>query len=569
MLIGMNSKFNTMKKIQYILILILIAAFTSCSKDFLVKDNLYEISDANYYSNPEQIESALTAAYTCVPIDAGNNDPILLANLMSDDCFGGGGTNDNGFHDTDAFTNSTDSYYYSIWENTYRGILRVNMIIKRFDNAEYDDEAAKNQALGEAHFLRGYFYLRLAQLFGNVPLVVSPEPLDLPKAEASDLFAQILYDLKTASELMSNTKYTDMSADRLGHATKWAAEGMTARAFLFYTGKYNQSEAKLADGSTLTKNDVIALVDDCVANSGHKLVSDFRNLWPYSYANQSYKYSSDNSLNWVGDDKGNTETVFSINFSPYGGWNPPNKLSYSNQLALYMSVRTGGKALQDFGQGWGGAIVNSQLYDSFEDGDLRKAGSIINVRDPKEGDIYEKYKVAPGEADSYWNADNTMHETGLWQKKYASVLVEGTGMYDYILGVGTQSNYQLWNMQDEVILRFADILLMGAELGSSKAQEYFDQVRTRAGLPTKTVSLEAIKAERRHELAFEGIRYFDLLRWHDEDAAFAAVKNVPVLNAGIEDTYTSTYRKETNGFLPIPEQEIALSNGQLVQNPGW
>lgn len=558
-----------MKKIQYILILFLIAAFTSCNEDFLVKDNLYEISDATYYSNPDQIEAALTAAYACIPTDAATNDPIFVANLMSDDCFGGGGTNDNGFHDTDAFTNSTDSYYQTIWEVSYQGILRVNMIINRFDNANYTDEVAKNQALGEAYFLRGYFYLRLAQLFGNVPLVITPEPVDLPKAEANELFGQILYDFKTASELMSNTTFTAMSADRLGHATKWAAEGLAARAFLFYTGKYNQTDAALADGSTLTKNDVIAMVDDCVANSGHKLVPDFRNLWPYAYANQSYKYAIDNNLNWVGDDKGNTETVFSINFSPYGGWNPPDKLSYSNQLALYMSVRTGGNALQDFGQGWGGGPVNPQLYDSYEDGDLRKAGSIINVKDPQEGDIYEKYQTPVGEAGSYWNADNTMHETGLWQKKYTAILIDGTGMYDNILGVGTQSNYQLWNMQDEVILRFADILLMGAELGSSKAQDYFDRVRTRAGLASKPVSLEAIKAERRHELAFEGIRHFDLLRWHDDEAAYGAEKNIPVMNAGIDDTYNSTYRSETNGFLPIPEQEIALSNGQLVQNPGW
>ena len=558
-----------MKKTYNILILILIAAFTSCSDDFLVKDNLYEISDANYYSNPEQIEAALTAAYTCIPLDAANNDPILLANLMSDDCFGGGGTNDNGFHDTDAFTNTTDSYYATIWETSYKGIFRANMIIKRFENAKYSDEAAKNQALGEAHFLRGYFYLRLAQLFGNVPLVIVPEPLDLPKAEADELFGQILFDLKTASNLMSSQKFTDIPAEGLGHATKWAAEGLTARAFLFYTGKYNKSEAVLADGSTLSKSDVIAFVDDCVANSGHDLVSDFRNLWPYAYANKSYKYALDNNLNWVGDDKGNVESVFSINFTPYGGWNAPLNLSYSNQLALYMSIRTNGKVLQDFGQGWGGGIVNSQLYNSFEDGDLRKAGSIINVKDPQEGNIYEKYQIPAGEANSYWNADNTMHETGFWQKKYASVLVEGTGMFDYILGVGTQSNYQLWNMQDEVILRFADILLMGAELGSSKAQEYFDRVRTRAGLSSKPVSLEAIKAERRHELAFEGVRHFDLLRWHDDVAVYAAVKDVPVLNAGLEDTYTSTYRAETNGFLPIPEQEIALSNGKLEQNPGW
>lgn len=556
-----------MRRIQYIIISLAVI-LTACNEEFLIKDNLYEISDANYYSNPEQIEAALAATYSCLATDWGGADPLFISNLMSDDCFGGGGSNDIGFHEIDAFGNTTDSKYIIIWETTYKGILRANMIIKRIDNAEFSDEAAKDQALGEAYFLRGYFYLRLAQLFGNVPVVVEPEPLDLPAASADELFGQILADFKMAVDLMNDVKFLDMSDERLGHATKWAAQGLGARAFLFYTGKYNQAECVLADGTTLTKNDVIEWVDNCVANSGHDLVSDFRNLWPYAYANQTYKFAVDNNLDWAGDDK-NVESVFAINFSPYGGWNSPDKLSYSNQLALYAGLRTGGKEFQDFGQGWGGGPVNPQLYNSYEDGDTRKAGSIINVRDPQEGDIYEKFIIEPGEADSYWNGDNTMHETGFWQKKYTSILVEGTGMYDHILGIGTQSNYQLWNMQDEFILRFSDVLLMGAELGSSKAQEYFDRVRTRAGLDTKPVSLDAIKIERRHELAMEGIRYFDLLRWHDEESAFAKVSDVPVYNVGIEDTYTSSYRSETNGFLPIPEQEIALSNGQLVQNPGW
>jgi hypothetical protein len=214
---------------------------------------------------------------------------------------------------------------------------------------------------------------------------------------------------------------------------------------------------------------------------------------------------------------------------------------------------------QDFGQGWGACTVNSQLYDSFEDGDPRKAGSILYVKDPNEGDIYESYTLQ----------SDQMHETYMWMKKLASIKVEGTGMYDYMLGAGTQSNYQLWNMQDDIILRLADVLLMGAELGSENAQDYFDQVRLRAGLSTKTVSLEAIKTERRHELAFEGVRYYDLLRWHDEEDAFAAVKDVPVVNGGNEDTYTATYRSETNGFLAIPESQILLSEGVLEQNPGW
>lgn len=548
-----------MKNIRYISLLILVALVTSCGENFLEKKDLYEVSDETYYSNPEEVQTALAAAYSTLPT-TGVNDALLIANLMSDDCLGGGGWGDTGFHDIDGFTNSSEDLYLPIWQNCYKGILRVNMIIYRIDNAKYSNETEKNRDLGEAYFLRGVFYLRLAQIFGNVPLITLPDAVNYPKAETSALFGQILFDFKKAIELMPSTKYADVSTDRLGHATKWAAEGFIARAFLFYTGKYNVSDATLADGTTLTKSDVIAYVDDCVANSGHGLIPDFRNQWPYAYANTTYKYAVDNKLNWVGETGDNVETMFALKFSPYGGWNSPTVITYSNQLTLYMGIRTGGKSYQDFGQGWGGGPVNPQLFESFEAGDPRKAGSITDVTDPIEGDISTKY---------VWNADNSVHETGLWQKKYTPILVNGSGMYNAILGAGTQTNYQLWNMQDEVLLRFADVLLMGAELGSAKAQDYFDRVRTRAGLATKTVSLDAIKDERRHELAFEGLRYYDLLRWHDEVAAFAKATNIKVQNLAIEDTYSITYRPETNGFAPIPESQVKLSDGILVQNPGW
>lgn len=549
-----------MKNIKYLPLLILVILLTSCGKEFLEKEDLYEVSDETYYSTPEQVQTALTAAYSSIPQEAGVNDAILIANLMSDDCFGGGGSGDTGFHDIDGFTNSSEDLYLYIWQDCYEGILRTNMIIKRIDNAEYDDETEKNRDLGETYFLRGMFYLRLAQLFGNVPLITLPDAVNYPKAEASELFGQILYDLKKAVELMPSTKYTDISTDRLGHATKWAAEGFLARAFLFYTGKYEVSEVTLADGSTMTKSEVIAYVDDCISNSGHDLIPDFRNQWPYSYANATYQYAIDNNLNWIGETGDNVETMFALKYSPYGGWNSPKVISYSNQLTLYMGIRTGGNKYQDFGQGWGAGPVNPQLFESFEEGDPRKTGSICDITDPNEGDIYTKY---------VWNGDNTMHETGLWQKKYTPILINGSGMYNAILGAGTQTDYQLWNMQDEVLLRFADVLLMGAELGSANAQDYFDRVRKRANLATKTVSLDAIKEERRHELAFEGLRYYDLLRWHDEEEALAAVANVKVYNLNVEDTYTSTYRSETNGFLPIPESQILLSDGVLEQNPGW
>jgi hypothetical protein len=129
---------------------------------------------------------------------------------------------------------------------------------------------------------------------------------------------------------------------------------------------------------------------------------------------------------------------------------------------------------------------------------------------------------------------------------------------------------QLWNMQDDILLRFSDILLMAAELGSSNAQTYFDDVRERAGLGrgSKTVSLEAIKMERRHEFCCEGLRYHDLLRWGDVEEAFAEASGFTVYTGGVSETYVANYNPART-FLKIPESQVRLSNGVLEQDPGW
>jgi hypothetical protein len=556
-----------MRKFKYIASILLAFTALGCAENFLDTKDLYEQSDESFYKTADDIAAALAAAYASLPLDAGNNNPFIVAELMSDDCFGGGGVNDNGFHGTDAFTEATDDYYLPLWETTYQGILRVNMILNRFDQATFDDATEKDQAHGETYFLRAYFNFRLATFFGAVPLKTSPEPANLPKATPEELFGQIASDLKMAIELMPATKLQKISTDRLGHATKWAAEALMARVFLFYTGYYQASELPLAEGGTVSKDQVIGWVDDCVANSGHGLISDFRNLWPYSYNEapwtSQYQYAIDNNLKWVGEDGANIETVFAIKFSINGGWNLPDKLSYSNQHVLYSGIRN--QAVVPFGQGWGGGPVNPQLWESFEPGDVRQQGSILNLNDPtlNEGAIMTEFQ---------WGGDNQMHETGYFEKKYTPIVFDDGTIAPksiFYLLYGGENNHQLWDMQDDVLIRFSDVLLMGAELGSANAQSYFDQVRTRAGLVSKPVTLDNIKAERRHELAFEGLRYFDLLRWHDAEAAFAVATNIPVKNMTVDEIYTVTYRPETGGFLPIPISQVLLSNGVLVQNPGW
>lgn len=551
-----------MKNIIYLSFIFMFLLF-GCAEDFLDQKNLYEKSDESYYSTPEDIDEALAGVYSSLPIDAGNNDPFVVAKLMSDDAFGGGGSDDiPGFHATDGFTIAVNDYYATLFSNYWPGILRANLIISKIEDVEYTDLNRKNQAKGETYFMRAYFYFRLSQFFGPVPLKLEPVPANLPRATPEEMYGQIAMDLKTAIEAMPSTSYQNISVSRLGHATKWAAEALMGRVFLFYTGYYDKTEITLTDGTTMTKDDVIGYLTDCIDNSGHGLLTDYRNLWPYS-AVESYPYKQENSLEWAGDEGGNIESIFAIKYSDIGVWDN-SQLSYCNQHSLYIGVRY--QYLVPFGFGWGGGPVNPALYDDFEDGDIRRDASIVNVNNPAQGD--EEF------ASNYvWGMQSHQHETGLLEKKYMPVCDSINGSYGsiFFFEYGTPTSEQLYNMQDDILIRFADVLLMAAELGAPNAQTYFDLVRDRAGLDSKPVNLENIKQERRHEFAFEGLRYFDLLRWGLDEAetAIEAANGTIVKNDNEDGVYSIDFRKETGGFLPIPQSEITLSGGLLEQTPGW
>jgi hypothetical protein len=97
-----------------------------------------------------------------------------------------------------------------------------------------------------------------------------------------------------------------------------------------------------------------------------------------------------------------------------------------------------------------------------------------------------------------------------------------------------------------------------------------DEVRTRAGLSSVPPTLENVKKERTFELCFEGIRWFDLARWGETNAALNAASGVSVIEPdGTIGEYTGVYREETKCLLPIPESQINLSEGVLNQNSGW
>jgi hypothetical protein len=147
---------------------------------------------------------------------------------------------------------------------------------------------------------------------------------------------------------------------------------------------------------------------------------------------------------------------------------------------------------------------------------------------------------------------------------------------EYPKSLNESNNAQVDQLQDWVVIRFADVLLMAAELGSPNAQAYLDKIRDRAfGDQEHRISatVDNIRKERQRELALEGIRYWDLLRYGPSVAAQEINTTEVVKEGGVDKIKNIVFDTQKNGLFQIPGNEIDKSviDGvdYLVQNPGW
>lgn len=576
-----------MKKIIYISLIALIASlFVGCN-DSLDTESLTKKNTSNYPQTLGDAEQVIAGIYNNLNIATATPQQTFLyiSELASDDRLGGGGTNDFQMQAEDLLMNYGSSMLEQFWTDRYAGIFRANTAIGSLGNCTgYTSDDQKNQMLGEAYFLRAFYYYELASLFENIPLVTNPAPENKPQSAPQATWAQIISDFKSAIELMPAKKFGSGWVEA-GHVDRWTAEAMMARAFLFYTGFYGTegsplTSVTLPDGSTVTKDNVITWIDDCVQNSGYSLVpSDYRNLW--AYANrltvEDYAYTKGQSLKWVEDDNAiNPESMFAIKFSEFAGWASTTTIGYSNQYALHFGIR-GAQAYANtfpFGQGWGAGPVAPNLWADW------------SAAEPKDKRIKASICHIPDELPNYTYGGWTdyVQETDYYSKKWSPISAKVNGSYIVAFDVemynyaAQYTNMQLCNIHDLVLLRFADVLLMQSEL--KKDVTGINLVRARAGLdPIASYSDDALRKERRWELNCEGVRWNDLRRYGKTyaKAALAEQANQPVYYkgvAGINATtnngggYATRY-EDTRGFFPIPEKEISLSGGVLKQNAGW
>ena len=564
------------QKIKYLLAAVMCVMFLAACDDFLDTENLTMKDTANFPINETDATQMVNGIYSVMNRNLADpeEDPFFIFDIASDDRLGGGSQSNIGAQGVDRLMNAYVDWMKPLWKQRYAGINRANFALESIDNVtSWNSENAKKQLLCEIYFLRAWYYFNLAQVFNGVPLVLKTEPQNLSKATPDEVYAQIASDLKHAIEYGPSQKYPDFGD---GRASKWAAEGMMARVWLFYTGFYKKTELPLPadEGGSISKAQVVTWLEDCIKNSGFGLVSDQRNLWPYTnpYTAKDYPYAFENGLNWETDE--NFENMFAIKMSNKPGWSADAQLRHNRIVEFYGLRKTTEDAFPFSVQGYSNGPVCEKLWtDWAEDpdyaGDYRRVGSIC--------DRAVEIPNYPGDP------AKEVENTNLLAKKYIGCEAydpeTGQRMLSYGYFYGSENNRQTGLTQSLVWLRFADVLLMHSELTDGKevyqGKSGLNAVRERAKLPDIPYSLQSLKKERRYELCFEALRWNDLRRWGDVQEKVNNQVGNHILNQGIEGEYAFTndfmqrYNETGGGFFKIPEDQVTLSEGVLEQNPGW
>ncbi|MFO8002148.1 MAG: RagB/SusD family nutrient uptake outer membrane protein [Marinilabilia sp.] len=540
-------------------------AFSACNDDFLDSEPIVDQTAEGYFQTPKNALEGLTGCYNGLVLDEWTN-AHMIPTIASDEAFAGGGQGEAtsdvpyGWDEFEEAGNRNQNA--AIWANRYTAIYRCNSFLENLEGVNWgEDDNLAIQYEAEARFLRAYYYFDLVRFFENVPLVTSAEVNNTKQADPADVFEQIAEDLKFAAENLEGIPYSDMSSNDYGHATRWAAESMMGRVFLYYTGRYNQEDL----AGVVSESEVIDYLEDVIQNSGHDLVDDFENLWPVSSVSGEGEY--------VGED--NVETVFAIKYS----WGPSAEGRGNNRWLINYGLRWHDGTPAPYSWGWGQGTVSEKYWsDVYDDGDTRKSASILSVEEElnnQVANIDDDGNVTYNEFDHTQWADYT----GYFNKKYIPLVTSMDDFTELPISKDPNNNAQYDQFQDWVVIRYADVLLMAAELqlGTAKADEYVQQVRARAfddpDMEVSGVTMEEIREERQREFFFEGIRYWDLMRYGQDIASQEINTTEVVLEGGEEKTKDIVFDTSKEGFFQIPWDQIDLSyeDGEyyLEQNPGW
>ena len=503
-----------MKNIHFksaLLSTVLVMLLGSCKKDFIEITPRGQFLTENYYANRDQAYAGLVAAYDVMRKNAGGfENMITMMNAGSDDNFAGGGgaTDGAGIQGFSNYTLNPNTVPRSFWSDHYQGIFRANILLQKLPNIQMD-AAEKARFAAEMKALRATYYFNLVRLFRNVPLLLEPltatNMYEVTQAAPATVYAQIEKDL---TEAIAGLPATISLGTEAGRFTKGAAQAMLGKVYL-YDNKKTEAAAQLAqvNGTPGQANQY-----------GNRLLPKFSDLWVFTN-----KFNSESLLEAVHTNQSNAD---------WGFWG--SSADEGNTAAQMVGPRSytkvGPNAPDIYTSGWSFNVWTQDFYDAIKN-DPRFSASVLDL----------KTLAAAGEARYIEGYQNTGYFLMKFIPKRSDIRTGGGAV---------ELNFQ----QNDYIIRLADTYLLEAEaLGGTgaRAQALLDAVRARVGLPSIPVSMDAIKNERRLELAGEGHRFFDLVRWGDAATKLAG----------------RGFKAGKNEVFPIPAQELQAT--KLVQNPGY
>jgi starch-binding outer membrane protein, SusD/RagB family len=398
------------------------------------------------------------------------------------------------------------------WRIGYAGIYLANLALQKIPDIQMD-ETLKTRLLAEAKFVRAWWYFRLVNQFGNIPLVLEPlatDQLYVAQSTKQNIYNQIEKDLLEAAAVLP-VKYTGAN---IGRVTKGAAEIYLAELYMWQK-KWAEAKTKL----------------DGIHTMGYGLVDNYLDLF-------------------IGKADNSKEGIWEIQYTANTG------LNIGNRNTVLFAPNAEGYVPNG---GWGWTRPTPDIVAEFEVSpkeDPRLSFSIFRKGDVFEGKVFV----------------DKVNGTGLGHRKFT-----------ISAAMGSETSGQFQTGANLILYRYADALLMTAEvlneLGNQDlAVDYINMVRARPSVDmppltkgkSKAEVFEAIRHERRVELCFESKTGFDLRRWGIAES-FLKSPNRWQNNTTINPQYGGNFFKFTSPkdeLLPIPQLEIDMAQGTLVQNPG-
>lgn len=480
---------------------------TSCS-DFLVEEDKSNFTVENYFTKPEHAESAVNAIYESLKTTTGggfNGAPWMMLEFATGLANTELGQAQNSIFVRNLTNNSDNAYGTVYWQSSYLGIANANQAIQKIPGIAMD-EALKNKALGQARFLRAYYYYNLVRIFGKVPLITLPVDLLSPDLYPEQAEVQQIYDQIVADLLVAEASGLALT-DKTGRVSLGAVKSLLADVYLTMAGfplnKGTEYYKKAADKA-----------GEVIASKAFSLFTSYNDLHDPTKKNTG-------------------ENIFMVQFAAFtqpSNWQT-SILPYNQGISAYSDET-------------GAIFANKEFVESYEKSDKRAEEKAF---------YYNQYTLST-------DRTKTVNLGGYYLYKH----------FDSAANLSTTSSDLNWTLirYAEVLLTFAEASNEANGPGTA-AYEAVNLIRKRAGLPdlaglSQQALREAIWKERWHELSFENKTWFDMVRLRK---AFNVTTKTFDAFVGHKFSYGPVLQARELLF-PIPTAEIR-NNKNLDQNLGY